>query len=117
MLRGSFDNSRQVNATTVVSDSDMDAARMIRSGQRYVSGWIFPGGSAFIRIFDAVRDGVAHQVQERIGNDLGQRFLDTDLTADDFERDFFAELTRSNSTCARSRSLENFVNRNQSQFD
>ena len=49
---------------------------------------------AFRRIFYPVRDCVSHQMQNRICQHVGERFLNPHLTTNYFEANFLSQLAR-----------------------
>src|SRR5207237_8070122 len=71
---GGLDAS-QIDAATVVVNGNMYSATFTESGQSQFTYYILAGRGSFFRTFEAVADGVAHQMQQRFGNSLGQRLI------------------------------------------
>jgi hypothetical protein len=77
----------EIEPATVVPDADFDAvtAHGGADGQARTRG--FAGAHARLRRFDAVIDGVAHQVQERAAYALDDRAIELEVGAFDRELD------------------------------
>ena len=54
------------------------------------AGFGFSGGAALGRVFDAVRDGIAHEMDERVGDLLNDVVVQLGFTAGEVELDLLA---------------------------
>ena len=64
-----------------------------------------------------MRDCITHQVQERIGNHIGERFLDANISALNFKLNVLSQMTSGDSAGAGGSALQNFAGGHQSQLD
>ena len=64
-----------------------------------------------------MRDRIAHQVQQRIGNHIGERFLDADISALNLKFNVLPQVTSCDSAGAGGGPLQNFAGRHESQLD
>ena len=90
---------------------------MIGSRERHPSRRIFSGRAPLVWCFNAMRDCIAHQVQQRIGNYIGKRFLDANVGALDLKFHVLSQMTSCDSAGTCGRALQNFAGGNQPQLD
>ena len=83
-----------VDAAAVVHDADVDrvAGLARRDGQH--AGLALAGGEAVGRVLDAVVDGVADDVQQRVADQLDHLAVELDLAVLELDEDLLAELGR-----------------------
>ena len=95
-----------IDAAAVVFDFDVDVvAAMIGADEtRAVFG--FASVAARVGVFDAVRDGIADEVNERIGNLLDDVVVEFGLLADEIEIDELAGGLAASRTARESESIE-----------
>jgi hypothetical protein len=67
-VHGALANARVVDAAAVVFDLDVNVVAAVIGTKHYVTLSGFTFGQAIGGRFDAVSDGVANKVNERIGN-------------------------------------------------
>src|SRR5262249_16655266 len=79
-----------VDAAAVVLDFDIDVVAAMVRAKRNAAGFGFAGERAAVRRLDAVRDGIAHEVDERIGNLLNDVVVEFGFAAEEFEFDELA---------------------------
>jgi hypothetical protein len=70
-------------------------------------------GDALLTRFDAMTDGVPHQMHQRFGDQFSKLLVDADIAAHDFELDVLVELARSDSAGARGRAIQQVRQRHQ----
>ena len=99
----------EVDSAAIVGDCNLYTPRLVGSFERHTSGRIFSGCSPLIRCFDAVRDGIAHQVQKGIGNHIGERFLDAHVSAPNLKFYLLSQMINCDSAGTRGGALENFA--------
>src|SRR5207237_3424961 len=85
LFAGGGRDASQIDAATVVVNGDMYSATFTESGQSHFAYNILAGRSSFLRTFEAMADGVAHQMQKRFGNSIGERLIDGDVANHDFK--------------------------------
>src|SRR5471030_1449344 len=85
--------NRRVHAFAVIGDRQQDMVAFLLGRQNHLAIAGLARGFAFFRRFDAVVDGVAHQVDQRVGQGLDQVFVEVGFFTHQFQVDFFLELT------------------------
>src|SRR5712672_3899432 len=79
-----------IDAATVVFDFDVNVIAAMVGAQGNFAGFGFSGSAAVGRVFDAVRDGIAHEMNERVGNLLNDVVVQLGFTAGEIELDLLA---------------------------
>src|SRR5882757_9258906 len=67
-LNGAVLHAFVIDATAVVFDFDVNMIAAMVGAQENFAGFGFSGGTALGSVFDAVRDGIANQMDKRVGN-------------------------------------------------
>src|SRR5439155_19154830 len=84
-IRGSLLDAFVVNASAVVFDFDVDMVAAMISAQGDATGLGLAREGAALRKFDAMRDGVANEMDERVGNLLNDVVVEFGLAAEEVE--------------------------------
>src|ERR1700732_5244549 len=80
-LNGAVPHAAIVDAASVIPYFDVDVISAVIGAQADFSELRLPSGDAILAGFDAVGDGVAHQVNEGIGNLLDDTVVQFRFTA------------------------------------
>ncbi len=94
----------------------MNSTSFIESRQLDSASWIFAGCLSFRRAFYAMRDRVTDQMQQRIGDCISERLVDTHVAAYDFKLNLFLELARRHPSAASGRAGQHFTGRHETQL-
>ena len=92
LLDGLMLDAFGVDAAAVVADFDVDLAALVIGPQPDAAVARLAGRGAALGRFDAMVDGVAHQVRQRVTDRLDQSLVQLGLTALGLQADFLAEL-------------------------
>ncbi len=94
LVAGDFAQALGVDAGAVVLDFDADVVAFLLRRQAHMAATRFAGGFAQGRRFDAVVDGVAHQVHQRVGQGFDQIAVQLRFGADQFQFHFLGQGAR-----------------------
>ncbi|MNF33930.1 hypothetical protein D3C84_147610 [compost metagenome] len=83
-----------VHALAVIGDRQEDMIAFLLGRQHHLAAARLAGGLAFLGGFDAMVDGVAHQVHQRIGQRLDQVLVEVGFFADQLQIDLFLQAAR-----------------------
>src|SRR5712672_1025322 len=79
-----------IDAATVVFDFDVNVIAAVIGAQGNFAGFGFSGSAAVGRVFDAVRDGIANQMDKRVGDLLNDVVVQLGFAAGEVEFDLLA---------------------------
>lgn len=94
LVAGDFAQALRVDAGAVVLDFDTDVVAFLLRRQTHMAATRFAGGFAQRWRFDAVVDGVAHQVHQRVCQGFDQVAIQFRFGADQFQLHFLGQGTR-----------------------
>src|ERR1700722_11863223 len=87
-------NLREIDAAAVVPNFDDDLRALMVCVEINRAACGFAGGDAIFGAFDAVIDGVAHDVHQRLGERIENALVEIGVLAGEVESDVFAALLR-----------------------
>ena len=87
---GAVQHRRVINAAPIIREAEHEAPRQALGHQQQARGGGLAGGQALLRGLDAVIYRVAHQVQQRVGQQVGEGAVDLHILAHHFEGDLLA---------------------------
>src|SRR6266403_5923798 len=79
-----------IDAAAVVFDFDVNVIAAVIGAQGNFAGFRFSGGAALGSVFDAVRDGIAHEMDKRVGDLLNDVVVQLGFAASKIEFDLLA---------------------------
>ncbi len=91
-LHGLLANLREVDAAAIVANFDDDLRALVIRVEINRAARGFAGGDAVFGAFDAVIDGVAHDVHQRLGERVENALVEIGVLAGEVESDVFAAL-------------------------
>ncbi len=104
-----------IKAAPVIGDLDMDFGAALRRPQGQAGAFRLAGGAAFLGRLDAVIDGVAHHMDQRIGQRLDHALVDAHVAAFERQLDRLALLLRQVAHQPR-QPVEHNIDRHHTQF-
>jgi hypothetical protein len=87
-------DARGIEAAAVVRDLDHNVTALPRSGQPYGASSRLARGASLVRILNAVVGAVAHQMGERIFDQIEDLTIKLGIGSDHLQSDVFAEINR-----------------------
>jgi len=89
-LDGAVLHALVIDATAVVFDFDVNMIAAMVGAQGNFAGFRFSGGAALGSVFDAMRNGIANEMDQRVGYLLNDVVVQLGFTAGEIEFDLLA---------------------------